>query len=189
LDGVVEDVVLQIRHRRAQEAANVRSQIRPEAEVLDPTGSTLPAAEAASDATPFSFAADVLDPLGYALLAPAPWQARGPLEMAASAEMLIWYALLVATPFAWSAASGQRLFVVCLVVYGIGNWLVLAASEGNLGNLLRHRLMLDPVLLILGSAGAHWLWLRRGATDLKLAGRQAFTSHGQPVLPHQDVAE
>ena len=178
LDGVVEDVVLQIRHRRAQEAASARSQIRPEADVLGPTGSTLPAAEAASDAAPFSFEADVLDPLGYALFAPAPWQVRGPLEIAASAEMVIWYVLLAASPFAWRAAAGQRVFIVCLVVYGVGNWLVLAASEGNLGNLLRHRLMLDPVLLILGSAGA-----------VELARRHAFARRGQPVLSHQDVAE
>jgi hypothetical protein len=41
---------------------------------------------------------------------------------------------------------------------------VLAASEGNLGNLLRHRVMLAPTLLILGGAGLHWLWLRTGRT-------------------------
>ena len=99
--GVLEDVVLQIRHRRAQEAANARSQIRPDLEVVVPEGSTLPAAEAASDAAGFSFGGDVLDPLGYALLAPAPWQARSAIELAASAEMLAWYVLLGASFFAW----------------------------------------------------------------------------------------
>ena len=52
--------------------------------------------------------------------------------------------------------------MVCLAVYAIANWLVLAASEGNLGNLLRHRLTLDPSLLILGGAGLDWMWVRAG---------------------------
>jgi hypothetical protein len=156
-----EDVALQIRHRRAQEAAGASSQLRPETDVLDATGSTLPAAEAASDAEPFSFQTDIIDPLGYALFAPAPWQAESPTELAASAEMPVWYVLLAASFLAWRAALRQRLFVVCLVAYGVANWLILAAVEGNLGNLLRHRLMLDPTLLILGAAGLDWLWRRR----------------------------
>jgi Dolichyl-phosphate-mannose-protein mannosyltransferase len=158
--GVIEDVVLQIRHRRAQEAASARSQIRPERDVFTPEGRTeLPEAEAMSDATPFSFAGDVLDPLGYALLAPAPWQAKSMTELAASGEMLAWYVLLGASFFAWRAPPRQRMFVACLVAYGVANWFVLAASEGNLGNLVRHRLMLAPTLLILGGAGLDWLWV------------------------------
>jgi 4-amino-4-deoxy-L-arabinose transferase-like glycosyltransferase len=161
--GVVEDVVLQIRHRRAQEAASARSQIRSQSEVVSPEGrSEIPEAEAASDAAPFSFAGDVLDPLGYALLAPAPWQATSPTELAVSGEMLVWYVLLGASFFAWRAPPRQRLFIVCLLAFGIGNWLVLAASEGNLGNLLRHRLLLTPTLLVLGAAGLDWLWARAG---------------------------
>jgi hypothetical protein len=161
--SVVEDVVLQIRHRRAQEAASARSQLRPGGDVLTATGSELPvAAEAAADAAPFTLTHDILDPLGYALLAPAPWQARSLPELGASAEMPAWYVLLAASLLAWRAKPQQRLFVVCVVVYGIANWLMLAVSEGNLGNLLRHRLTLDPALLILGSAGLEWLWARAG---------------------------
>ncbi|HEY3059488.1 MAG TPA: glycosyltransferase family 39 protein [Chloroflexota bacterium] len=157
--GVVEDALLQIRHRRAQEAANARTQIRPETEVISPEGKTeLPEAEAVSDATPFSFVGDVLNPLGFALLAPAPWQARSLTELAASAEMLIWDVLLAGAFFAWRVPPRQRLFVACLVAYGLANWLVLAVSEGNLGNLLRHRQTLAPALLILGTAGLDWLW-------------------------------
>jgi hypothetical protein len=162
LSGVVEDVVLQIRHRRAQEAASARSQLRPEADVVSATGSELPLAEAASDAAPFTVTNDILDPLGYALLAPAPWQARSLPELGASAEMPAWYVLLAASLLAWKAKPQQRSFVVCVVVFGIANWLMLAVSEGNLGNLLRHRLTLDPALLILGSAGLEWLWARGG---------------------------
>ena len=73
-----------------------------------------------------------------------------------------------ASLFAWRAAPRQRLFVCCLAAYGIANWLILAAVEGNLGNLLRHRLTLDACLLILGGAGLEWMWMRvaRSATAL-----------------------
>jgi len=162
LSATVEDIVLQIRHRRAQEAAGAASQLRSELDVVSATGSGLPAAESASDAAPFSVVGDILNPLGYALLAPAPWQAQSLTELGASVEMPVWYALLCASFFAWRAAPRQPLFVVCLVVFGIANWLMLAAVEGNLGNLLRHRLVLDVALLILGAAGLQWLWARCG---------------------------
>jgi hypothetical protein len=167
-----EDVALQIRHRRAQEAAGASSQLRPDIDVLSPTGSQLPAAEAESDAQPFSMVSDVIDPLGYALFSPAPWQAQDLTERGASAEMPIWYVLLFASLFAWPAARGPRLFLVCLIVYGVANWLILAAVEGNTGNLLRHRIMLDPTLLILGAAGLDWLWTQRRAR-----GRQAILTN------------
>jgi hypothetical protein len=159
---VVEDAVLIIRHRRAQEAASATSRIRTESDVLSATGTELPASEAASDAAPFSVVGDVLNPLGFALLAPAPWQARSGPEVGAAAEMPVWYVLLLASLLAWRASPRQRFFVASLAAYGIANWLVLAASEGNVGNLLRHRLTLNPVLLILGAAGLEWLWVRAG---------------------------
>jgi 4-amino-4-deoxy-L-arabinose transferase-like glycosyltransferase len=157
--AVVEDVVLQIRHRRAQEAASARSQIRPAGDVLNATGGEIPRMEAASDAAPFSVMDDVVDPLGYALLSPAPWQARSLTELAASGEMLIWYGLIVGSLVAWRAAPQQRLFILCVVAFGVANWIVLAVSEGNLGNLLRHRVALAPSLLVLGAGGLEWLWL------------------------------
>jgi hypothetical protein len=158
ISAAIEDVVLQIRHRRAQEAASARSQIRPETDVLSATGSGLPQMEAASDATPFSLMDDVINPLGYALLSPAPWQARSLTELAASGEMLIWYALIVGSLVVWRAPPQQRLFMACIMAYGIANWIVLAVSEGNLGNLLRHRVALAPSLLVLGAGGLEWLW-------------------------------
>ena len=160
LGASFEDIALQIRHRRAQEAAGAQSQIRAQSDILTGSGSELPAAEAMSDAAPFSFMTDVVDPLGYALLAPAPWQAGGLLELAASAEMTVWYVLLLASVFAFRDSPRQPLFLLALIVYGVANWLILAAVEGNVGNLLRHRSMLDPVLLILGAAGLEWAWLR-----------------------------
>ena len=180
--GVVEDIVLQIRHRRAQEAAAARSQIRPENDVLTAEGRReIPVAEAVSDATPFSMTDDVLNPLGYALLAPAPWQARSASELAASGEMLVWDILLLASFFAWRLPPRQRLFVACLIAYGIANWLVLAVSEGNLGNLMRHRLMLAPTLLILGSAGIEWLWLNLAPRRLTARWPSIDVRTGTPV--------
>jgi hypothetical protein len=178
--AVVEDVVLQVRHRRAQEAANARSQIRPDLDVSVTEGSTLPAAEAASDAAPFSFTGDILDPLGYALLAPAPWQARSSVELLAGAEMLVWYVLLGASFFAWRTRPAQPAFVLCLVLYGVASWVVLAASEGNLGNLVRHRVMLAPTLLILGSAGLVWLWERVPRQGAPTPRRAVAASQGEP---------
>jgi hypothetical protein len=178
LTAVFEDAGVQIRHRRAQEAASARSQLRPDTDVLSPTGSELPAAEAASDAAPFTLTGDVLDPLGYALLAPAPWQAQSTTELAASAEMPVWYVLLAASFLAWRAAPRPRLFVGCLVVYAVANWLILAAVEGNLGNLLRHRLTLDACLLILGGPGLYWLWLRARRLRPVAAGRHGLLSAG-----------
>jgi hypothetical protein len=159
LTATFEDVALQIRHRRAQEAAGATSQLRSENDVLSASGSELPVAEQISDAQPFSLIGDVIDPLGYALLAPTPWQAQSSTELAASLEMPVWYVLLVGSMLAWRASSGQRVVLLMLIVYGVANWLILAAVEGNVGNLLRHRLMLDPVLLMLGAAGLEWAWL------------------------------
>jgi len=165
LSASFEDVALQVRHRRAQEAAGAASQLRSEADATSDTNSQLPAAEALSDAAPFSLLGDVIDPLGYALLAPAPWQAGSPLELAASAEMVVWYVLLIGSLFAWRAGPRQPLFFFGLIAYAVANWLILAAVEGNVGNLLRHRMMLDPVLLILGVAGLEWLWSRLRSRD------------------------
>jgi hypothetical protein len=161
LSGTLEDIALQIRHRRAQEAAGAASQLRSLTDLPSLSDSPLPSqAEAASDTAPFSLTADVLDPLGYALLAPTPWQAQSAQEVAASAEMIVWDLLLIGSFVAWRAGPRQPLFALGLITYGVGNWLILAAVEGNVGNLLRHRLMLDPILLILGVAGLDWLWRR-----------------------------
>jgi hypothetical protein len=160
LSATFEDIALQVRHRRAQEAAGAGSQLRPDAQLETDTVPQIPAAEANSDATPFSITGDVIDPLGYALFAPAPWQAGSSLELAASAEMVVWDVMLVVSFFAFRARPRQPMFALCLVAYGVANWLILAAVEGNVGNLLRHRLMVDPVLIIFGAAGLESLWPR-----------------------------
>jgi len=164
LTATFEDMALQIRHRRAQEAAGAGSQLRDDSQTVTDANTGRPAAEVTSDTAPFSFIGDVIDPLGYAVFAPAPWQAQSSLELAASAEMAVWDVLLLGSLFMWSAVREQRLFVLLLVAYAVANWLILAAVEGNVGNLLRHRLMLDPVLVILGAAGLNWVWTQRHRT-------------------------
>ena len=96
--------------------------------------------------------------------------------------MTVWYALLAASAFAWVATPRPRLFLTCLIVFGIANWLILAAVEGNVGNLLRHRLSLDAVVLIVGSSGLQWLRSRVTGLQLLAGARQA-------ILPHEHVAE
>jgi hypothetical protein len=162
-------VAVQLQHRRAWEALRARSQIEP---VTSPS-----TAIDASDNDTLSLG-DVLPPLGFALLSPAPWQAHGLRELAASGEMLVWYALLAAALFTTRARPQQPWFLVCLLVYGLATWAALAASEGNLGNLLRHRVMLTPTLLVLGSGGLVWLtrWKVEG-------GRWKKMANFHPLLP------
>ena len=151
----------------------------PNIDSLSPTGSALPESEAASDAAPFTLVGDIFEPLGYALFAPTPWQARSTSEFAASAEMIVWYILTVTSLLAWRAAPRLPLFVTLLAGYAIANWLVLATAEGNIGNLLRHRLLLDPALLILGGAGALWLWERSGRPLAARVPRRLVVAHGE----------
>jgi hypothetical protein len=137
--------------RRGLEAVGARSQIGVAEE--DST--------AAVDKTDSpSVSRGIVESLGFALLAPAPWQAHGLRELAAGVEMLIWYVLLVGAAFSWAARPRQPVFATLLATYGLAIWLLLALTEGNLGNLLRHRTMLAPPVLVLGGAGLLWLWAR-----------------------------
>jgi hypothetical protein len=124
----------------------------------------------------------IVESLGFALLAPAAWQAHDLRELVAGVEMLVWYVLLVGAAFSWAARPRQPIFASVLALYGLAIWVLLALTEGNLGNLLRHRLMLDATLLILGSAGLEWLWCR-------LLNLQLFAGGGQPVLSHEDIGK
>ena len=155
---ILGDTALEIRHRRAQEAAGANTAIRQNSEVQSPTGSELPAAEAASDNSPFSIESDIVEPFGFAILAPTPWQVRSLPELGLAAEMLVWYLLLAGTGVLWfRRPERHQLFIVCLILYAAANYVVLAAAEGNLANLVRHRLVVYPALLILGSAGVEEL--------------------------------
>lgn len=107
----------------------------------------------------------------FALLAPAPWQVRGWGDLAASLEMLLWYALLAGAAYVLAARPRASVEMVALAIYGLATWIGLAQTEGNLGNLLRHRTMLTPPLLVLGIAGLHAVLQR-----LRLGRRAKGTS-------------
>ncbi len=140
--------------RRTQESATARSGI----------GDTTPAASdeespIAAGVSPLS----VSQAFGQALLSPAPWQVRSLRDLAASGEMVVWYVLLGGVLLSWKAGPRQPLFAAMLALQGLETWALLAFSEGNVGNLLRHRVMLVPALLVLGVPGVDWAWaaLRR----------------------------
>src|SRR5205807_1269669 len=61
--GVVEDVVLQIRHRRAQEAAGAKSQARPDGDVPIATSTHIPTTNAATAAAPRTATEVVITPM------------------------------------------------------------------------------------------------------------------------------
>lgn len=106
--------------------------------------------------------------LGFAVLAPAPWQVRSPGELAAGAEVLLWYVLLAGAAVSWRGRPRVPLFAAAMAFYGGATWVGLATTDGNLGNLLRHRTMLTPPLLVLGLGGlsaAVAAWRSRASPD------------------------
>jgi hypothetical protein len=155
----VAELVRVLGERRDLEGVGARSQIGTPEDVVTP---------AVGEAGSPSVGRGIVDSLGFALLAPAPWQAHGLRELMAGVEMLIWYALLVGAAFSWAARPRQPLFAGVLALYGLAIWVLLALTEGNLGNLLRHRVMLAPPLLVLGGAGLLRMWhlaVKRGAGE------------------------
>ncbi len=156
----VGEKLVELRQRRGWEALNARSQFGSPADI---EALNLPETGAGPETSPedqgrFDLSRDVAQPLAFSLLAPAPWQARNARDLAAGLEMLVWYVLLAAACVSWRAGVRQRATLVLIATYGVATWVALAVSEGNLGNLLRHRIMLSPVVLILGSAGLVYAW-------------------------------
>ena len=136
--------------RRTQESATARSGIGDTA-APTPSAEESPIAAGVSPAT-------VGQAFGQALLSPAPWQVTRLRDLAASGEMVVWYVLLAGVLLSWKAGPQQPLFAALLALHGLETWTLLALSEGNVGNLLRHRVMLAPALLVLGVPGVDWAW-------------------------------
>lgn len=162
-----------LRYRRAAESLGARSGFGPTLDLAAATAQDKPLAAAATlTMVPFNFVSDVIEPLGFGLLAPAVWQAHERQVLGASVEMLAWYVFVAGALVYPLARPRQPRLLLLLVLYALATWLVLAASEGNFGNLLRHRIMMSPVVLILGTAGlmaarqrcAAW-WARRAARE------------------------
>lgn len=143
-------------YRRATEAQSARSSLAGTAEDVVQEALMIPGYREPD----FQVMSDVIEPLGFALLAPAPWQARGTRDLLASGEMLLVYALLVGCAASAFARPRIPTFALALALYATATWLMLAFAEGNLGNLLRHRMMLLPTTFVLGGGGLLWLLSR-----------------------------
>jgi hypothetical protein len=99
--------------------------------------------------------------LAYAFAAPFPWASRRMVEQVTIPEMLLWYSALVCALVGLVAHRGRWRFFLPLVGYIVGLLLLLAATQGNLGTLVRHRSMVIPFMLVFSGAGAARLWRRR----------------------------
>lgn len=131
------------------------------AQALGDRRSTEAGADAPADAVALNTPADLARQLAFALFAPTPWSANGTFEAAAAVETLVWDGLLVGALFGWRTRPRDGIFVLVLGAYGLTTWLGLALTEGNVGNLIRHRTMLAPPLLLLGAAGLERAWRYR----------------------------
>ncbi len=160
----VEATAQGIRHRRGWEAYGARSQLPGADSVIGFTPTDDPSnPDVAYREEPFRWSSDVLGPLAATLLYPLPWEAESLRDLAAAGEMPIWYALLAASLVALARPSRSDGTAYLLVGFGLLTWALLAASEGNVGNLVRHRMLLDPTVVVLGSVGTlrAWAWLAR----------------------------
>jgi hypothetical protein len=101
----------------------------------------------------------------YALFGPLPWDARSGLAMAVIPEMLAWYGLLAATLLGLKLSLRCHWRDLVLPVGFAAGWVVaLALTEGNTGNIFRHRSMLMPFVFLVAAVGLLWLWDRRPAS-------------------------
>lgn len=107
--------------------------------------------------------------LAYALAAPFPWTADRLVEQVTIPEMFLWYGALATALVALVVHRRRWRDCLPLVAYVGGLLLLLAATQGNLGTLIRHRSMVIPFVLIFSGAGVAWLWRRwrrRGVPDV-----------------------
>jgi hypothetical protein len=76
-------------------------------------------------------------------------------------EMLIWYGLLAAA-LAGLIQSARRSWRDLVLPLGFtAAWIVaLALTEGNTGNIFRHRSQFLPFVFLLSAVGLPWLWER-----------------------------
>jgi hypothetical protein len=97
----------------------------------------------------------------FVLLGPTPWDAPTPMARAVIPEMLIWYGLLAAA-LAGLIQSARRSWRDLVLPLGFtAAWIVaLALTEGNTGNIFRHRSQFLPFVFLLSAVGLPWLWER-----------------------------
>lgn len=99
--------------------------------------------------------------LFYVLLGPTPWEARSGSARAVMPEMLIWYGLLLAALVGLFVALRRHWRDLVLPLGLAAGWMVaLALSEGNTGNIFRHRSQFMPFVFLLSAVGLQWIWAR-----------------------------
>jgi hypothetical protein len=78
-------------------------------------------------------------------------------------DVLIWYGLLVAAAIGL-VVSAKRCWrdLLLPVTFSAGWILALALTEGNTGNIFRHRSMFMPFVFLISAIGLHWLWVWYG---------------------------
>ena len=97
----------------------------------------------------------------YVLLGPTPWDAPTPMARAAIPEMLIWYGLLAAAVVGVVLSFRRSWRDLVLPAGFSAAWIVaLALTEGNTGNIFRHRSQFMPFVFLLSAVGLPWLWAR-----------------------------
>lgn len=97
----------------------------------------------------------------YVLFGPTPWQARSGLARAVIPEMLAWYALLAAALVGLARSWRRHWRDLLLPLAFSGAWIVaLALTEGNAGNIFRHRSMFMPFVFLTAAPGLLWAWSR-----------------------------
>jgi len=114
------------------------------------------------DARPDDRAGDLAhlrEGLPAVLLRPFPWELGGPLgSRLAALEAIAWWPLLGLAAFGMVAAALRRdessLRLAFPVALGLGTWLVLALTEGNLGTAYRHRAEIVWVIAVVAASGA-----------------------------------
>jgi hypothetical protein len=97
----------------------------------------------------------------YVLFGPTPWEARSGFAQAVIPEMLAWYTLLAAALLGLCLTLRQSWRDLALPLAFSAAWvLALALTEGNTGNIFRHRSMFMPFVFLLSAVGLVWVWDR-----------------------------
>src|SRR5438477_11595324 len=103
--------------------------------------------------------------------------------MAAIPEMLAWYALLAAAVLGLKLSFRRHWRDLVLPMGFAAGWVVaLALSEGNTGNIFRHRSMFMPFVFLLAAVGLLQLWDRWQASRAPRAQSLAGTGGDPPAL-------
>ena len=95
----------------------------------------------------------------YVLFGPTPWTARSGAARAVIPEMLLWYGLLAAAVAGLLSTFKTRWRDLILPLGFAAAWIVaLALTEGNTGNIFRHRSQFMPFIFMMSAVGLPWFW-------------------------------